>query len=71
MSTKPFDGALDAPRRLNSAGEPRPLHNTVALFFRAIGEGLAAQCRYQTLVARGVPADQAVGIAFNETFGKR
>jgi hypothetical protein len=71
MSTKPFDVALDTPQGLNGADEPFPLHKTLALFFQAIGEGLAAHRRYQTLVARGVPAEEAVGIAFNETFGKR
>jgi hypothetical protein len=71
MSTKPFDVALDAPRDLVSAGEPWPFRKTVAVFFQAIGEGLAAQRRYQMLVARGVPADHAAGIAFNETFGQR
>jgi hypothetical protein len=71
MSTKPCDVALDAPQALNSAGDPWPLHKTLAVFFQAIGEGLAAHRRYQTLVARGVPAEEAVGIAFNETFGKR
>jgi hypothetical protein len=71
MSTKPFNAALDTPHELECAGEPWPLRKTVAVFFQAIGEGLAAHRRYHMLVTRGVPADRAVGIAFNETFGKR
>ena len=71
MSTKPFEVAPDTPWSLSSAGQAWPLRKTLAVFFQAIGEGFAAHRRYHTLVARGVPAEEAVGIAFNETFGKR
>jgi hypothetical protein len=71
MSTKPFDAALNTPQDFDSAGEAWPLRKTLAVFFQAIGEGLAAHRRYHALVVRGVPAEQAVGIVFKETFGKR
>jgi hypothetical protein len=72
MSTNPFDAAAPpAPQGLERAGEAWPFLKTVAVFFQAIGEGLAAHRRYQMLVTRGVPPDKAVGIAFDATFGKR
>jgi hypothetical protein len=72
MSTNPFDAAAPAaPQAVERAGEVWPFLKTVAVFFRAISEGLAAHRRYQMLVARGVPPEKAVGIAFDATFGKR
>jgi hypothetical protein len=69
MSTKPFDLALDLAnsetRRL-----PRTWLESVVTFVQAFREGLAAHRRYQTFVARGVPADQAVEMTFKATFGK-
>jgi hypothetical protein len=71
MSTKPSSAVLESRRDSRPADEPRPWRKTVALFFQAIGDGLAAHRRYEMLVARGVPPNRAVGIAFEKTFGQR
>ena len=71
MSTKPFDAPQTTPRKLAGAAAPRSFRNTIAVFFQAIGEGHEAYRRYQLLLGRGLPADRAAGIAFNETFAKR
>ena len=71
MSTHPFDAALATPQKLAGAGASRSFCKTIAVFFEAIGEGLAAHRRYQMLLSRGLPANRAAGIAFNETFRKR
>jgi hypothetical protein len=71
MSTNPSSAVLEPQRGSQRADEPRPWRKTVALVVQAIGEGLAAHRRYEMLVARGVPLNRAVGIAFEEAFRQR
>jgi hypothetical protein len=71
MSINPTSAVLQSQRGSQPADEPRPWRKTAALFFQAIGEGLAAHRRYEMLVARGVPPNRAVAIAFEETCGQR
>jgi hypothetical protein len=70
MTTKPFGAVLESQRGSQPADEPRPWRKTIALFVQAIGEALAAHRRYEMLVARGVPPQRAVGIAFGEISGR-
>lgn len=70
MSTaaKSFDDALDfMPERTGGRGP----FETVSAFFRALGEGLEAQARYQRNVAHGMPATDAAKKAFDDTFSGR
>lgn len=69
MRTGLLDSALpplSEPRRRSPL---RRLGAAVSLFFQSLDEALAAERRYEQLVASGVPKSTAVRVAFDETFG--
>ena len=66
MSSKTFDASLEfAP---TTSGQPRSLLATMNTFWHAVMTGVAASHSYDTLRARGVPADKAVTEVFKKHF---
>jgi hypothetical protein len=72
MSIKTIDEALDfLPEARTENAEKTGFVGYLMAVFAAIGDGFAAARDYETLVGRGVPADQAVKLVFAAHFESR
>ena len=66
MSSKTLDASLEFVP--STGGQPRSLLATMNTFWHAVVTGVAASYSYDTLRARGIPADKAVTEVFKKHF---